>query len=261
MAFHFPLFRRREPATTGRVEDGWRVYAIGDVHGCRDQLERLLEAIEADLAGCGARGHLIFLGDLVDRGPDSAGVIERVLNGGLPGERHDFLMGNHEEVLLECYDGNLQRCGQWLQYGGLQALESYGLSRAEILERPAELPALMAKTIPPAHIAFLRSFADQLQVGSYLFVHAGIRPGVALGEQAAKDLRWIRGEFLDSSASHGPMVVHGHSIVPDVDVRPNRIAVDTGCYRTGVLSALVLEGESKGKIVVRGKGSEEVKVE
>ncbi len=252
MSFQFPFLRRRRPITIGRIEDGWRLYAIGDVHGCLRQLDRLLEAIDDDLSKSGARGHLVCLGDLVDRGPDSAGVIDRMLGGQLPGERHSFLMGNHEEVLLECYDGNVQRCGQWLQYGGLQTLESYGLSRAQMFERPFELPLLMKSAIPQDHISFMRSFVDQLQVGSYLFAHAGIRPGIALEDQAAKDLRWIRAGFLESSANHGCVVVHGHSIVPDLDVRTNRIAVDTGCYRGGMLTALVLQGVSKGKITVRG---------
>ena len=255
MSFQISFFRRRAGPLVGRIDDGWRVYAIGDVHGCVEPLERLLDAIEADLQKSKARGRLVFLGDLIDRGPASCDVIERVLSKNLPGERHSFLMGNHEEVFLDCYDGNVQRCGQWLQYGGLQTLESYGLSRAQILERPFQLPEVMAAAIPSEHVAFLRSFADQIQVGNYLFVHAGIRPGVALEEQTARDLRWIRDGFLESTANHGSIVVHGHSIVPDIDVRPNRIAVDTGCYRGGTLSALVLEGESKGKIVVGGPGA------
>jgi len=251
MRFRLPFSKQKSAAPVNRVPDGWRVYAIGDVHGCLDQLNRLLGAIGMDLSERGARGHLIFLGDLVDRGPDSAGVISRLLHGSLPGERIDFLMGNHEEVLLECLDGNLVRIGHWLQYGGLQTLESYGLGRADRFDQASSLMVAMREAIPKEHVSFMRSFVDQVRVGDYLFVHAGIRPGVILEQQSVQDLRWIRGEFLDSSASHGPVVVHGHTIVPDVDVRHNRIAVDTGCYRTGQLAALVLEGDTKGKLVVQ----------
>lgn len=251
MRFRLPFLKQNLAAPVNRVPDGWRIYAIGDVHGCLEQLNRLLNAIEMDLNKRGARGHLIFLGDLVDRGPDSAGVIDRLLHGSLPGERIDFLMGNHEEVLLECLDGNLVRIGQWFQYGGLQTLESYGLDRADMFDETRSLLVAMREAIPEGHISFVRSFINQVRVGDYLFVHAGIRPGVVLEEQSVQDLRWIRSEFLDSSASHGPVVVHGHTIVPDVDVRPNRIAVDMGCYRTGQLAALVLEGASKGKLVVQ----------
>lgn len=251
-------FRRSKSAGASRVPDGWRIYAIGDIHGCLEELDRLLDAIDSDLNRRPARAHLIFLGDLVDRGPNSSGVIERLKSGGLPGERASFLMGNHEEVLLDCYGGDVRKCGDWLQYGGLQTLESYGLSRADIFERAADLPTAIREVIPQEHIGFIQSFQDHLQLGDYLFVHAGIRPGIPLEGQSPGDLRWIRRGFLHSSSDHGAVVVHGHSIVDEIDVRPNRIAVDTGCYLNGKLSALVLEGASKGRIVVEGKGPVDV---
>ena len=250
MNFRFPFVRKREAPAQPSVPEGWRIYAIGDVHGCLPQLERLLNAVAADRRSHDLNVHLIFLGDLVDRGPDSAGVLERVMRD-LPANKVSFLMGNHEEVMLECYDGNAERCGQWLQYGGLQTLESYGLSRTEIFARTQDLPHLMRERIPPDHIALLRSFEDLIRVGDYVFVHAGIRPGVAFGEQPAKDVRWIRREFLDDPSDHGAVIVHGHTITDDIEVRPNRIGVDIGCYIKGKLAALVLEGDTRGQVVAK----------
>ncbi len=254
MKLSMPFLKARtKPAR--RVPEGWRIYAIGDVHGCLDQLSRLLDAIDADLRKSDGKGHLIFLGDLVDRGPDSAGVVERLMKGGLPGDRADFLMGNHEEVMVECFDGNLQQCGYWLQYGGLQTLESYGLSRAEILERSGSLPEAMREVVPVEHIEFIRTFGDHITIGDYLFVHAGIRPDVPVAEQSTRDLRWIRAGFLDDLTDHGCCVVHGHTIVSGVEVHRNRIAVDTGCYQTGKLTALVLNDDQKGYISIRTKSA------
>lgn len=249
MRFRLPFIKQAAPVS--RAPDGWRIYAVGDVHGCLDQLNRLLDAIAVDLRKRMAKAHLIFLGDLIDRGPSSAGVVSRLLQGPLPGDRQTFLMGNHEEVLLDCFDGDLESCGPWLQFGGLQTLESYGLCRAEIIDRAIALPDAMREVIPEDHISFIRSFSDYAQAGDYLFVHAGIRPHVALDQQSTRDLRWIREGFLESMVDHGRLVVHGHSIVPEIDVRHNRISVDTGCYRTGQLSAIVLEGTSKDKLVVQ----------
>lgn len=248
MVFNFRFRRNKQDAPRPSVPDGWRVYAIGDVHGCRAQLDRLLDAIASDRRSHDLKVHLVFLGDLVDRGPDSAGVLDRVM-GELPSNEVSFLMGNHEEVMLECYDGNVERCGQWLQYGGLQTLESYGMSRTDIFGRTQDLPELMRERIPAEHIERLRLFDDLVQLGDYIFVHAGIRPGVALNEQPSKDLRWIRHDFLDDPSDHGAVVVHGHTISDDIDVKTNRIGVDIGCYINGKLAALVLEGETRGRII------------
>jgi serine/threonine protein phosphatase 1 len=253
MSFRFTFGRRRSDLPLAATPDGSRIYAIGDVHGCIEQLERLLSAIDADLHKRHARAHLVFLGDLIDRGPNSAAVIERLRSGGLPGETASFLLGNHEEVLLQCYDGNVERCKTWLQYGGLQTLESYGLDRAEIFEKASLLPDIIRRVVPQEHVAFIRSFSDSLQLGDYLFVQAGIRPGVPLHQQSGQDLRWIRSPFLKNSDNHGPVVVHGHTIVQDVEVYSNRIAVDTGCYLSGKLAALVLEGTSKGQLVAKAE--------
>ena len=163
----------------------------------------------------------------------------------MPTDRWDCVMGNHEEVMLGCFAGQIELYDSWLRYGGVQTLESYGLSSDEIFTPTSDLRAAMRKVIPPGHISFLQSLTDYVRLGDYLFVHAGIRPNVPLQKQTSRDLRWIRDGFLEVRTDHEMMVVHGHTIVPEVDFRPNRIAVDTGCYVTGNLSALVLEADQK----------------
>ena len=167
-----------------------------------------------------------------------------MLDGGLPTDDSVFLMGNHEEKMLACIDGDAAAYGPWLQYGGFETLDSYGISMQEIFDRSFDLARAMRIVIPPEHIEFIRSFQDYVQIGDYVFVHAGIMPGRPLHEQSAHDLRWIRKGFLDSPADHGCIVVHGHTIVRRPERHANRIALDTGCYLTGRLSALALEGSA-----------------
>ena len=245
-------FLRRKSGRHYAVPEGLRVYAVGDVHGCLNELNGLLDAIHKDIAGDQVETHLVFLGDLVDRGPNSAGVINRILERSLPTDRWDCVMGNHEEVMLGCFDGRIELYDSWLRYGGVQTLESYGLSPAELFGAALDLAAPMRKAIPPEHIRFLMSLKDYVMVGDYLFVHAGIRPNVPLERQSSRDLRWIRDGFLEDRTDHAMMVVHGHTIVPEVDFRGNRIAVDTGCYVTGKLSALVLESDQKRVLTAPG---------
>lgn len=232
------------------VPAGVRVYAVGDVHGSLEPLNKLLDAIEGDCASADVQSHLIFLGDLVDRGRHSAQVIDRLLTGGLPTDRWDCIMGNHEEVMLECYGGRLETVDGWLGYGGVETLESYGLRSEAIFGSGFDFAAAMRRAIPAHHIRFLKSMKDYVRLGDYLFVHAGIRPGIPVEAQAGQDLRWIRKGFVDDRTDHGMMVVHGHTIVPEVEFRANRIAVDTGCYRTGRLSALVLEAATTRVLAV-----------
>ncbi|WP_019514935.1 metallophosphoesterase [Sphingomonas sp. Mn802worker] len=227
------------------IPSGERVYAIGDVHGCVGQLQQLLSLIEADNAQRGAATTtIILLGDLVDRGPASAQVIEhlmalhsRVLNV-------RFLTGNHEEVFLHAIDGDEQALRMFCRIGGRETIMSYGLSgpdyeRLDYTELAERLPNI----VPATHVAFLRSFEDLITIGDYAFVHAGIRPTVALAEQKTSDLRWIRGSFLDHGGAYEKMIVHGHTIVPDVERKAGRIGIDTGAYAGGPLTALALEGE------------------
>jgi serine/threonine protein phosphatase 1 len=226
---------------------GYRAYAVGDVHGRLDLLEHLLARIHADLQHRPvARTLLVFVGDLVDRGPSSAQVLERLRTYRRPGIETVFLLGNHEEVLLRILAGDSSLVGGWLKFGGLQCLESYGVNAEQLLGRSADGIIEVARAVvPKSHVQFLESFADSCRFGDYLFVHAGIRPGIALEEQSQSDLRWIREPFLLDERDHGFVVVHGHTIAEEVQERPNRIGIDTGAYRTGVLTALAIEGRER----------------
>lgn len=236
--------RKRAPEFVPAMEEGLRVYAIGDIHGRLDLLDMLLPRIEADHAARPpAERHIIFLGDLVDRGPDSAGVIERLLQ--LAGERPNtrFLKGNHEEVLLSALEGERQALRLFCRVGGRETAISYGIS-GEDYDRYDfdELIARLDELVPASHRDFLRAFEDMIELGDYAFVHAGIRPEIPLDQQRGSDLRWIRETFLDYRRPHPRIIVHGHTISEEVDRQPNRIGIDTGAYATGRLTALGLEG-------------------
>ena len=226
---------------------GHRAYAIGDIHGRLDLLDRMLEKIETDQAARKpARTSIVFLGDLIDRGPQSAGVVERLRNYRPSFAKTVFLMGNHEEVLLRILAGEMDILPDWLRFGGAECARSYGVDRADLeCRQPAAALRLLRRAIPKEHIKFLSGFADTASFGGYLFVHAGIRPGVPLDRQAGKDLRWIRGPFLEDESDHGRIVVHGHTITEEVDERRNRIGLDTGAYWSGVLTAVGLEGNER----------------
>ena len=222
------------------------VYAIGDVHGCLAELELLLKRISDEESSDPRPAHLVFLGDYVDRGPDSAGVLARLVEGPLPGDRHSFLMGNHEEAMLASLDGDMETLSGWLRYGGLETLKSYGIGRGDVLRLGSDLPSRMREAIPESHVAFLRACEDYVQAGDYLFVHAGIRPGVPLPDQDTADLRWIRNGFLDDDQTdHGVMVVHGHTVADQPETRSNRIGIDTGCFQSGRLTALVIQDQER----------------
>lgn len=242
--------RRPRPVDKPRIPRGYRAYAVGDVHGRLDLLDRLLAAIEQDVERRPARKNLlIFLGDLIDRGPDSNGVVERLRTYRNDRLRPYFLAGNHEEVLLRLLAGERGILDSWLKYGGAECLTSYGCD-PESLSRTSERTALamVKEAIPAEHAQFIGSFADTLTLGDYLFVHAGIRPGLDLSLQSQVDLRWIRSPFLENDHDHGVVVIHGHTISDGVDVRPNRIGIDTGAYRSGILTAMCLEGEQRWPI-------------
>lgn len=229
------------------VPEGQRVYAIGDIHGRADLFVELIDMIRADNAARGpAQVTLILLGDLVDRGPQSADVVERAIR--LKDEFEDLrlLIGNHEECFLAALTGDVRSLRYFMRIGGGATVESYWsdprrLAEATFEEVAERLPAM----VPQSHVDFLGSGEDAILIGDYVFVHAGIRPGVALERQSLSDLRWIREEFLGDDRCHGAMIVHGHTIQDDVDERPNRIGIDTGAYKSGVLTAIVLEGAER----------------
>lgn len=236
----------------GRTPPDTRLYAVGDLHGRKDLLDRMLELIAADARVAKAgRKLVIFLGDYIDRGPDSKGVVTTILAGppATPewsGFRWIALMGNHEHLLLRFLD-DLDVAAIWLSgaNGGIATLESY----IGELPQPSGLRALQSaliRALPPEHRKFLSGLPPSHEEGGYFFVHAGVRPGVPLVHQRREDMMWIRGEFLGSAADYGKVVVHGHTIAPLPEDRGNRIGVDTGAFFTNRLTALVAEGDWHG---------------
>ena len=247
MAFFRSLFANDGVTAEPSVPPGYRAYAIGDIHGRRDLLDDALARIEGDNEGRGkAQVIIVFLGDLIDRGPASAQVLERARTYRRPGFRTVFISGNHEEVLLRLLRGESQFLNNWLKFGGAEFARSYGISSTALKRTdPDRAVAVLREKIPKEDQEFLESFVDTCRIGSYLFVHAGLRPGVPLPEQKQSDLRWIRHPFLDNDDDHGFIVVHGHTIAGQIDVRGNRIGLDTGAYRTGVLTTMGLEGRER----------------
>lgn len=231
-------------ARTPAGPPGKRLYAVGDIHGRLDLLDDLLGRIEDDIvARPGPGAAVVFLGDLIDRGPQSAGVIERLCTLGAFPAKTVCLLGNHEEALLRVLAAEPGLAYDWLGYGGDACATSYGVDPVALTAMDeARIAATLAAAIPARHIAYLKACGDTVTFGDYLLVHAGIRPGVAIEDQEPKDLRWIRQPFLSDAHDHGCMVIHGHTISEGVDQRSNRIGIDTGAYRTGILTAAVVEG-------------------
>jgi serine/threonine protein phosphatase 1 len=226
------------------VPPGERVYAVGDVHGCLDRLATLHELIAEDLASRPVRAAtLVHLGDYVDRGPDSAGVVARLAEGvTLGGAPAINLMGNHEQMMLSAIaTGEAEATELWLANGGADSLLSWSVPRSA---QPREWPSYL----PLPHLLFLRDLAVRHEVGGYLFVHAGIRPGIPLDRQNRHDLMWIREPFLSSQEPFGPVVVHGHTPRHEPVVRANRIGIDTGAVMGGLLTCVVLEEDRLGFI-------------
>lgn len=252
--------RKSKPVPPARssfsIPAGQRVYAIGDIHGRDDLFAELLGLIRADNAARGsARVSLILLGDLVDRGPQSAEVVDRAI--GLRGEFDELrlLIGNHEECFLAALTGDVRRLRYFMRIGGEATVQSYWDGDASLVDATfEEVASQLPPMVPQAHVDFLGGGEDVIAIGDYVFVHAGIRPGVPLERQALADLRWIRDEFLDDGRDHGAMIVHGHTIQEDVDECSNRIGIDTGAYKSGVLTAIMLEGTERQYLKTGGIG-------
>jgi serine/threonine protein phosphatase 1 len=227
-----------------RVASGTRVYAIGDIHGRADLLEQLLLRVDADMKDHpGRRCLTVFLGDYIDRGPDSRRVLDLLIAWQQVREAV-CLMGNHEEIMLRFF-ATPELWDTWAPIGGVQTVMSYGL-RPAIRMAPAqaiELADKLAECIPDSHVDFLGSLPYTFESGDVLFVHAGLKPGRPIFEQRVEDLLWIREEFLSFKGSFGKLVIHGHTPVDKPDVLPNRINIDTGAYATGRLSCLVMQDE------------------
>lgn len=245
------LFSPAESGPRPALPPGTRAYAVGDVHGMAALFAALRDAIDADdAARPPADTTVVLLGDLIDRGPDSAGVIAQA-RAWSARRRVRTLMGNHEEMLLDALEKE-EVLRHFLRFGGKETLLSYPIDPEEYTRADlAETIALMRRAIPEDDLAFIRQFEDRIQLGDYLFVHAGIRPGVGIEEQTLSDLRWIREPFLSHAGSHGPLVIHGHTIADDPQVLANRIGIDTGAYRSGCLTALGLQGEDRWLIEAR----------
>lgn len=233
------------------VAAGERVYAIGDIHGRLDLFMQMIRAIEDDDAARGeGRTTVILLGDLIDRGPDSAGVISAARDWQ---RRRNvrIIAGNHEEMLLLALERE-DVLRSFLKHGGRETVLSYPVDpEAYAAADFAGVQALMRRAIPAADLDFIRGFENAITIGDYLFVHAGIAPEVPIGQQREGDLRWIREPFLSYAGDHGYMVVHGHTITDQPQLRPNRIGIDTGAFASGRLTALGLEGTDRWLIEAR----------
>lgn len=229
----------------GQLRPDLRVYAIGDVHGHADLLGKMATLIASDLAAKPiAESVTVLIGDYIDRGPASAAVIERLL-------RRDFptpimtLRGNHEQMLLDALDDS-RALNNWLFNGGMETVSSYGVGAVGRQDADADrLRLILLDAIPASHLDFLHATELSRSIDGYFFCHAGIQPGVALDQQSPDVLMWIRTPFHLSKADHGKVVVHGHTPVRKPESLPNRINIDTGAFKTGRLTCLVLQGETR----------------
>lgn len=239
------FLRSRRIVKQPRLPEGIRIYAFGDIHGRADLLKKMFTVIDADLErNPVSRPIEVFLGDYVDRGPNSAQTLDLLLERSLYRETV-FIKGNHESFLLEVLR-DPTKLEDWRKFGGLQTLMSYGIqpSLNPDATEQADLISELIEVMPGDHLRFLQELKPSFLCGDFFFVHAGVRPGIPLKEQQEADLLWIRNEFLDSEEYFGKFIVHGHTPVREPDIRPNRINIDTGAYATGNLTLLTIQGSS-----------------
>jgi serine/threonine protein phosphatase 1 len=238
-----------QSAAAPSIPPGMRVYAIGDIHGRIDLLQRIEYRITEDtqVTPADVRSTVVYLGDYIDRGPDSSAVIRHLMSRPPVAGTDIFLKGNHEQSLLDFLDDPNRIAAQWFDFGGIATLMSYGIREAPSkvqAEQFDELRDELAASIPKDQLTFLRSLKLFWELGDYYFVHAGIDPRQPMDRQGPESMLWIREEFTSALGPFGRRIVHGHTIVPAVELLPHRIAVDTGAYATGRLSCVVLEGTS-----------------
>jgi len=220
-----------------------RVYAVGDIHGRADLLDETTARIDEDLERRPIKYAVeIYLGDYIDRGPDSRGVID-LLTVRLVRNRAVCLRGNHE-ALMEMFLQDPAVLQSWLPLGALQTFASYGISPRSGTKTAADFHRSLVAAFPRTHELFLQCLRNSFRCGDFLFVHAGIRPGVPIELQDSSDMLWIRDEFLNSQQAHSTFVVHGHTPVPHPDIRHNRINIDTGAWRSGTLTCIAIEGST-----------------
>jgi diadenosine tetraphosphatase ApaH/serine/threonine PP2A family protein phosphatase len=227
-----------------KIPEGMCVYAVGDIHGRMDLLVKVLAQIRTHAATVGKKNCIVFLGDYVDRGPQSKDVIEHLGHLAWTGWEMVYLRGNHDQAILDFLeDPSFYRA--WREFGAAETLLSYGVRppRFDDDEAFAEARNDFAAKCPPEHLQFLNTLEYYRVVGDYMFVHAGVRPGIALDRQSPQDLMWIREEFLLSDRQLDKVIVHGHTPTERPIRRSNRIGVDTGAYATGRLTSVVLTGE------------------
>lgn len=236
------------PRRIARIPAGERYYIVGDIHGRLDLFEALIAAIETDdAAGPAAQTTIVLLGDLIDRGPDSAGVIDRAIAWSKT-RTIRIIAGNHEEMFLQSFEDR-EMLRHFIRHGGRETILSYGIKRKRYNELSIkDLQAELETLVPGKHRKFLEGFEDLIVAGDYVFVHAGINPANPLEDQKKADLRWIRDRFLKHTDPFSHVVVHGHTIFDGVEATEHRIGIDTGAFRSGRLTALVLEGETRRTI-------------
>ena len=228
--------------TCPQIPEGERYYVFGDIHGRADLLKRLMAAVDEDLRERpAARVTEIFLGDYIDRGPDSYEVLDFLSAEPPAGRERVCLVGNHESVMLT-FLGDPDILTRWANVGGDQTLASYGITLAPTADNAAEIQDQLRAALPARHLRFLRTLNPIHRAHGYAFVHAGVRPGIPLDRQSDEDLMWIRQEFLDYTGDFGAVVVHGHTPQDKVEVKPNRINLDTGAYVSGKLTCSIFDG-------------------
>ena len=239
-----------------KIPKGERVYAIGDIHGCLTELEQLLKLIKKDVKKNPVKTHyIIFLGDYFDRGPNTAGVVDRLIKLQKKHANVICLKGNHEDKFIEFLNDPVIKAHGFFTYGGFETVQSYGIKN-KLLEDPVsnaqKIRDKLFSSLSEMQIEFLLNLKHSKSVGDYFFCHAGIRPGVELKSQSSHDLMWIRQEFLSHPGLHKKIIVHGHTPNFEPEFMSNRINVDTKCYDSGILTSLVLEKRSQ-RIIQTGR--------